>query len=143
MKSYVVHYRNKYPGGAVHASESAIDVYDAEGNHCVALRKNGAGQMVCQSKELGCKDAHDLSPIPKDARVHKLFADGTIGESEEASERRKVAKELAAHECGGSGKVPSIQELHKHCNPKADPNSGFSAQSTWSEMKPAKVESKK
>lgn len=137
MKPWVVHYRNKYPGGSVHASETAIDVYNADGEHCVALRKNGAGQMVCQSKELGCKDQHDLSPIPKDARVHKLYADGSVGMSEEAAERKKVAAELASHECGGKGKVPSIQELHKHLNPRSDPNSGFSTQSSWAEMKPA------
>lgn len=139
-KSIVVHYRNKYPKGAVHASDSAIDVYDAEGNHCVALRKNGANQMVCQSKEMGCRDSHDLSPIPKDARVHKLYSDGTIGKSEEASAREKIASELAAYGLGGAGKVPSIQELHVHLNPKSDPNSGFTTQTTWESMRPAKKE---
>ena len=111
MKSYVVHYKNKYPGGSVRADESSIDVYCKGGKHRVALRKNGAGQWVDCSEELGCEDRHCLAPIPKNARVHKLFADGKIGKSEEAAEREPVAAKLADHAVGGAGKVPSIKEL--------------------------------
>jgi hypothetical protein len=135
MKSWIAHYRNKYPKGSVQASDSAIDVYDAEGGHRVALRKNGANQMVCVSEELGCIDRHDLSPIPKDARVHKLYPSGMIGLSEEHEERQAVAEELAAHEVGGPGKVPSIQELHVAGNPEASKTSGFSHDAKWSDLK--------
>lgn len=71
MKSYTLHYRNKYPKGHVQATENAVDVYDHEGSHCVALRKNGAGQWVDESGAQGCLDKHDLAPIPKDSRLFK------------------------------------------------------------------------
>lgn len=71
MKSYTLHYRNKYPKGHVQSTENAVDVYDHEGNHCVALRKNGAGQWADESAAQGCLDQHDLAPIPKDARLYK------------------------------------------------------------------------
>ena len=108
MKSYVVHYQNKYPGGRVIASDSALDAYCAAGEHRVALRKNGAGQWQDCSEELGCMDRHDLAPIPKDARAKKLFADGKIGLSEEYADRVQVAKELSVE-----GKIPSIAEMKK------------------------------
>lgn len=125
MLPIITHYKNKYPGGSVRSSDSAIDVYDASGEHVVALRKNGADQLVCQSKQLGCRDVHDLAPIPKDARVHKCYKDGRIAPSEEAASRRKVQKELAECEVGPKGCVPSIHELHKSLRPHADPDSGF------------------
>lgn len=71
MKSYTLHYRNKYPKGHVQSTENAVDVYDHEGNHCVALRKNGAGQWIDESAAQGCLDKHDLAPIPKDSRLFK------------------------------------------------------------------------
>lgn len=142
MKSWIAHYRNKYPKGSVRSSESAIDVYDAEGGHRVALRKNGANQMVDASEELGCIDRHDLSPIPKDARVHKLYPSGMIGLSEEHEERSKIAEELAAHEIGGPLKVPSIQEIHVAGNPEASKTSGFVHNAKWSDLK-AKTEEAK
>lgn len=86
MKSYAVHYRNKYPGGMVQLSESALDVYDKNGDHVVALRKDGAGMWVDKSEEFGCKDRHDLSPIPKASRVFKV-RDGKIALDEEAEDR--------------------------------------------------------
>lgn len=91
----------------VQASDSALDVYDADGEHCVALRKDGSGQFVDKSAELGCRHAHSLEPIPKDARVYKLV-DGKIALSEEAEERKKYAKEVMV-----DGKVPSCFELGK------------------------------
>ncbi len=105
-KSWVVHYKNKYPGGLVLADESSINVFDNRGAHVVAVRKNGAGQWVCVSDEVGCRDAHSLDPIPKNARVFKHYANGKIGPSEEAKERVQAAKAMAV-----DGRVPSIAEF--------------------------------
>lgn len=112
-KSAIAHYKNKYPGGSVRASESSLDVYCAEGIHRVSLQKNGAGQWVDVSDEVGCLDSHDLAPIPQNSRSYKLYADGKIKPSEEFAEREPVRLALAAHECGGKGKVPSIDDLKK------------------------------
>jgi hypothetical protein len=109
MLSYVVHLKNKYPGAHVTSSDTAIDCYSRDGAHLVALRKSGDGRWVDQSKQLGCEDEFCLAPIPKNARVHKLYADGTIGKSEEHIERAKIADKLAA----SGGRVPSIFELAK------------------------------
>ncbi len=109
MKSWKVHYENKYPGGKVlYLGEGNLDVYCSDGDHRVAIR-NG----VCVSAELGCVDVHDLSPIPRNARFRKLFKDGRIGDAEECASRRKIAEQLADSRTGGSGKVPSIEELIK------------------------------
>lgn len=93
MKQWHVHYMNKYPQGRVSASDSAMDVYDSEGVHCVALRKDGGGNLVDRSEELGCKDRHDLSPIPKDARLYKLDPkSGYIVKDEKFDERKDKVK---------------------------------------------------
>ncbi len=106
-KSLKVHYENKYPGGRVqYIGEGSLDVYGADGRHKVALRDG-----TCCSKQLGCDDAHDLAPMPKNARFRKLFKDGTIGNAEEYDERVKVAQDLASRPEGGAGKVPSIADL--------------------------------
>lgn len=125
MKSLIVHYRNKYPGGRVHSSESALDVFCAEGRHRVALRRDGNGNMVDVSEELGCEDRHDLAPIPKASRVFKLYADGRIGRDEDAEIQGREAAGKAFADChvGGKGKVPSCYELELAKNPKADPRS--------------------
>ena len=106
-KSWVVHYRNKYPGGQVQASDSAIDVYDSHGDHVVALRKNGAGQWSDQSEEFGCKDKHCLAPIPKDARLYKEI-DGKLAKDEKYEERMKAKDEYL---CDEDRKVLSCKEL--------------------------------
>ncbi len=93
MLSYIVHYKNKYPGGQVQASENAIDVYDVQNNHAVALRKNGAGQWVDESEKFGCIDKHCLAPIPKDARVHKV-QNGVVGFDEDSAERISKRSDL-------------------------------------------------
>lgn len=93
MLSWVVHYKNKYPGSRVVQSENAMDVYDSSGEHVVAMRKNGAGQWVCESEKYGCVDCHDLAPIPKDARVHKV-QDGKVGFDEKAEARKEARKGL-------------------------------------------------
>lgn len=109
MKSWVVHYKNKYPGGHVNSSEDSLDVYDNEGSHVVALRKAGGGIWVDKSEELGAIDKHDLSPIPKNARVHKLYESGKIGLSEEAKVRHQESKSLVV-----AGKIHSISEYKNH-----------------------------
>lgn len=95
VRSWQVHYMNKYPGGRVIATDSSLDVYDADGNHRVSLCKNGAGQWACASGDCGAMDGHDLSPLPKEARVHKLQKDGKIGLDEKHEERMEARKALA------------------------------------------------
>lgn len=109
MMSYIAHYKNKYPGGSVRASDHALDVYTASGEHAVALRKNGAGQWVDESAQYGCSDAHDLSPIPKDSRVHKIVG-GKLGFDEHAEERKDKSKSFL---CSKGEKVLSCSELSK------------------------------
>lgn len=108
MKTQAVHYKNKYPNGRVEFSEDKLDAYDDEGAHVVALRKGGNGLIVDMSQELGALDQHDLSPIPKNARVHKLHKNGNIGLAEEASERVIVSKQIVT-----GGKILSIEEYQK------------------------------
>lgn len=108
MHPYVAHLRNKYPQGRVDYRDDAIDAYDAKGEHRVALRKNGAGQMLDVSKELGLSDVFCLAPIPKESRVHK-FKNGILGLDELAAERLPQALKLAEKD----GRVPSIDELEK------------------------------
>lgn len=127
MKSWVVHYKNKYPDSRVVASDNSLDVYLKDGTHAVSIVKNGAGQWADQSAEMGCRDRHDLAPIPKDSRVHKVV-EGVIGYRKEAStgaeipvmgpvigfddkaEERKAARQKFMHE----GRVLSCDELKKH-----------------------------
>lgn len=105
MKPYVVHLKNKYPNGKVESSENHVDAYDANGDLRVSVRKNGAGAIVDAAGETGALDPFCLEPIPKNARVFKLHADGRVGLSEEAESRKASAKSLAVN-----GKVLSIEE---------------------------------
>lgn len=111
-KSHAIHYRNKYPKGRVTLSEDSVDVFCAGGRHRVALRKNGAGMMVDVSAEMGCEDSHDLAPIPKDARAHKLYSEAgkasRMGKAEEHDERVGYSADLAV-----DGKILSIDEYKK------------------------------
>jgi hypothetical protein len=92
MKSWVVHYRNKFPGSKVQSTEDSLDVFSLDGEHLVAVRKDGGGQWRDVSEEMGCLYRHDLAPIHKDARVHKLQKDGKIGLDELAQERKQKSK---------------------------------------------------
>lgn len=136
--SAAAHYKNKYPGGQVFSLETSIDVYDREGIHVVALRRDGTGRWVCASEQQGCRDRHCLSPLPKDARVWKYTKEGNIAPSEEYRSRSKINWELCEHEVGGSGKVPSIQELHCYLNPDGDKNSGFDSHWKWADKRPTR-----
>lgn len=89
MKSWAVHYKNKFPGSQVLHSEESLDVFK-DGEHLVAVRKI-AGSWMDKSEELGCKFKHDLAPIAKDARIHKLDKDGKIGLDEMHEERKAVS----------------------------------------------------
>ncbi len=93
MLSWVLHLKNKYPGGRVSDSDNAIDCYDASGEHVVALRKNGAGQWQDESEKYGLSDRFCLAPIPKDSRVHKLV-DGKIALDDKAAHRMEKRKGL-------------------------------------------------
>lgn len=90
MKSLYLHYKNKYPGGQVHSTESSLDVYSASGEHVIAMRRDGSGSMIDQSEAFGLRDRHDLAPIPKESRIHKMV-DGKVAFSEESEERKKSA----------------------------------------------------
>lgn len=105
MKSYALHYKNKYPGSVVEYSDDRLDVYRGE-DHLIALRKNGAGQWFDKSEEMGCSERHDLSPIPKDARVYKEV-NGSIALDEKAEERKKLRSKFIKK----GGKVLSCEEL--------------------------------
>ncbi len=109
MLSLVVHFKNKYPGSRIDHSEDHVTVYDQDGNLVVAVKRGGGGQLVDQSATLGAVDKYDLSPLPKNARIHKLSADGKICKDDKASERAPVAQWLADK----YGKVPCIETLKK------------------------------
>lgn len=108
MKPQLVHLKNQFPGSTFSSSENHVDVTDIDGNLRVSLRKNGAGQIYDAKDETGALEAFSLDPIPKNARVYKLYADGRVGLSEEAAERKLVAKKIAK-----AGKVLSIAEYKK------------------------------
>lgn len=107
MKHLAAHYMNKYPSAVVIFDENKLDVL-GDGGLKVALRVNGQGLIVDSGAECGASDKHDISPIPKDARAYKLYADGSLKLSEEGAERKKAAKELAV-----DGKILSIAEYQK------------------------------
>lgn len=103
--SHLAHYKNKYPGGQVMISDTALDVFDSAGVHRVAMRKNGAGGWTDVGEQVGATDSHDLSPIPKDARVYKHYASNKVQLSEEAKARTEAASKMAV-----GGKILSIEE---------------------------------
>ena len=109
MKAYVVHLKNKYPNCIVRSTDSSIDVHAQDGTHVVALRKNAHGQYIDAHEELGTEEKFDLSPIPKEARAFKLYANGMIGKSEEHEERKNFYKKNG-HDCGSYIKVLAVGE---------------------------------
>ena len=101
-KPLQVHYKNKYPKCQVRFSDSSFDVFDQSGeHHLVAIRKNGAGQIVDVSEEHGCFEKHDLSPIPKESRRYKLYADGKVAPAEEYEERKEWVEKNAKKSAHG------------------------------------------
>lgn len=108
LKSFLVHYKNKYPAGSVSLRGDALDVHDADGVHRVSLIMGGNGQIIDQGASVGAVDSHDLCPIPKNARAFKMYADGSVKLAEEGHERSKAAQAMAV-----DGKVLSIEEYKK------------------------------
>lgn len=126
--SLVVHYKNKYPRGNVFATENSLDVYNENGDHVVALRRDGAsGSLTCQSEALGCVDRHDLAPIPKDARIFKVMKDGKIGLDDEAEERKSLSSKMAK-----DGRIQSMDEIANES--KKAPSSDASKKGTASSL---------
>jgi len=107
MKSLAVHYMNKYPSCRVSFDDTKLDVISKDGEHLIAMRKNGAGQVVDVSEELGLSERHDLSEIPRDCRFMKLGKDSKISKDEMHDERKPHAEKLV----GKHGKVLSCAEL--------------------------------
>lgn len=133
MKSWLIHYTNKYPGGRVDVLQRDIVVFCAQGKKRVQLWKNGVDMWVDVSADHLCLDRHDLAPLPKEARAFKLYGDGSVGKAEEYEERIKVCQALASHPIGGPGKVPSVDELSKAAKAKKEP-----AQSVQAALEPPK-----
>lgn len=106
MKAWVVHLMNCFPNAIVIDSENSIDVHSSNG-HQIALRK-GDGHWIDESEKRGLPGRFSLSPIPKEARVHKLNADGTIGLDDEAKSRMKSREQFL---CSKGVRVLSIEEL--------------------------------
>lgn len=107
MRPYIAHYRNKYPGGEVDSDgESYLRAYDAKGRLRVVLA-NAVGSVVDQKSVVGCMDAHDLSPLPKDCRVWCNRSSG-LERHAEADAREKVAEKIAAE---FDGRVPGVEEI--------------------------------
>lgn len=105
MKSYYVHYKNKYPQAKVSYNENYLEVSRGD-ELLLRLEKNGGGQIVDVSEELGLSERHDLSPIPKESRVWKLHKDGKVGKDELHEERSAWADKNK----DASGKVLSMEE---------------------------------
>lgn len=110
QKSWYVHYMNKYPKAQIKASDDSLDVFTKNGEHLLAVRRDGAGGWHCKSEELGARDRHDLSPIPKEARLYKVV-DGKIVKDDKYDERAKLAHKFACPVL--KDKVLSCDELKK------------------------------
>lgn len=80
------HYQSKYPGGKVHANETSVNVYDKQGNHCVAVEKTGAGIWRDASAEYDCKHSHCMAPLSE------VSHEGKILSVKEAADKNAVAK---------------------------------------------------
>ncbi len=95
-KSWREYYLKMYPGGRVQATDTSMDIFDKDGKHMVAIRKNGAGQWVCQSEEHGTEHRHRLDP---DAHPCPTY-DKETGKRTNADDDKKVASAV-----GPTGKV--------------------------------------
>lgn len=130
MKAYVVHLKNKYPDCIVRSTDSSLDVHAQDGTHVIALRTNAHGQMIDMHEEYGTEEKFDLSPIPKESRAFKLYANGMIGKSEEHEDRKAWSKKNASNR-GSYHKVLAIGEVDTNLPTDAD-------EASSNEVKPAK-----
>lgn len=109
-KALLVHLYNKYPGHIVQDNGSNISVHAEAENAPMKLvmqvKLVASGAYECAQKESGAKEALDMSPIVRDARVFKLMKDGSIGRDELADEREK----LAARYMKEFGKIPTEED---------------------------------
>lgn len=85
------HYQLKYPKGRVIATETAVDVFDAQGNHVVAVRLNGAGIWADDSKSYDCKHGHCLAPLSEVVKEGRV-----LSQVEAAKEKKSVAAQASA-----------------------------------------------
>lgn len=110
-RSHYVHLKNKYPNGNVIPSSDGIDVFDKEtGEHLLALRRDGSGSDVDVSADLDLPHRFCLAPIPKDARVHKMNRDNSIGLDDKSDERLEKRAQFI---CPVNGYVKSTADLKK------------------------------
>lgn len=110
MNHLFVHYKNKYPLARVEAREDSLDVYSQEGEHLVSVVKNGAGQWADRSEQLGCRDRHDLAPIPKDSRLYKLEG-GNLVRDDKFQDRKSLVESFVCEK--HQDRVLSCAELSK------------------------------
>jgi hypothetical protein len=108
---------NKYPGGQVRESGESLDVWNKDGEHVIAIRKNGAGQLVDCSEEMGLRDRHDLAPIPKQARCYKMV-DGKVSRDDQYEARLEERKKYLCPE--KKDVVLSCAELEKKYGKRFD-----------------------
>lgn len=106
QKGFVVHYRNKYPTATINHDDNHLKVVSPKGEVLVSIKRGGGGVILDCQKEDFARDAHDLSPIPRNTRVYKLTGEHTIEKDELAEEREPVSKKLFET----YGKIPSIAE---------------------------------
>lgn len=111
MKSFHVHYKNKYPDAQVISTETTLDVFQ-EGKHLVSIGKDAAGNFKDYSKEKGCEYAHDLCPLPKRVRIYKACPVSGHIVKDELHESR-LAKQDVNNWCEASGcrRAKSIHEI--------------------------------
>ena len=106
-QSVLVHLYNKYPQHRVIDGGDSISVVSGEDLKLVMrVEKTAHGVYECVQAKSGAREAFDLSPISKDARVYKLHADGSIGKDELAPERKKLSEEMVKKH----GKIISVKE---------------------------------
>lgn len=149
MLSWKAHYLNKYPGGSVEGSENSFRVYDADGKLRVSMEKSSSG-MECTSAQNGLSDAHDLAPIPKDSRIHKIVGNKVVRD-DKADEREELKNEFLSED---GLKILSCAELKEKgyefddkqrvsARPAAGSESESDAEGEVEEKKPAKKAKKK
>lgn len=109
MLSWKAHYLNKYPGGSVESSENSFRVYDAAGKLRVSMEKSSSG-MECTSEKNGLEDAHDLAPIPKDSRIHKIVGNKIVRD-DKADEREELKNKFLSED---GLKILSCEDLKAH-----------------------------
>ena len=111
MKTFHVHYKNKYPDAQVVSTEKSLDVFQ-DGKHLVSIGKDAAGNFKDYSKEKGCEYGHDLCPLPKRVRIYKACPiSGHIVKDELHESRLERQDENNWCEESGCRRARSIHEI--------------------------------